>query len=241
VARVCVDSAFFSIAADGTLTFNRESVGLQQMLVFETVGTTSFTKASFPGLTRVRVRVVGGGGGAAGANADTGETVARGGGGGGGYSESVIDASALGATETITVGAGGAGGINNSDGANGNQSSFGGFVMARGGPGSTAAMPSGTNLDGRPGTPGASVGIGQITATGGPGGGCSRYNATANLAGEGGTSGGGFGGGGQARAGDTQGADGTGYGGGGGGAASRGGNFSGGSGAKGCVLVELWY
>ena len=241
MSRTCTDSTFFSILADGTLTFNRESVGLQQLLVFATPGTTNFTKASFPGLTRVRVRVVGGGGAGAGANANTGESVSRAGGGGGGYSESVIDASALGASETITVGAGGTNVAGNTDGDSGNQSSFGGFVMARGGQGATAVMPSGVNPDARAGSPGGSAGLGQITTAGGSGGPCIRTSATVVLGGAGGDAGGGYGQGGIARAGNTDGADGRGYGGGGGGATSTGGNFSAGDGAGGIVVVELFY
>lgn len=241
MSRPCADSTFFSIQADGTLTFNRGSVGLQRLLTFTTPGTFTFTKASFPGLTRVRVRVVGGGGAGAGANADAGESVSRAGGGGGGYSESVLDAADLGASETITVGAGGTNVAGNTDGDNGNQSSFGGFVMARGGAGATAVMPSGVNPDARAGSPGGSPGIGQITTAGGSGGPCIRTSATVVLGGAGGDSGGGYGQGGIARAGDTDGADGRGYGGGGGGATSTGGNFSAGDGSNGCVLVELFY
>lgn len=241
LARVCVDATFFQIDPSGNLTFRRESVGLQQRLTFPNPGTFNFTKASFPGLTRLRVRVVGGGGAGAGANADTGESVSRAGGGGGGYSESVLDAADLGASETITVGAGGTNVAGNTDGDNGNQSSFGGFVMARGGAGAIAVMPSGVNPDARAGSPGGSQGIGHIITAGGSGGPCIRISPTVVLGGAGGDAGGGMGQGGIARAGNTDGADGRGYGGGGGGATSTGGNFSGGDGSPGVVIIELYY
>lgn len=241
MARVCVDGDFFEIDGTGNLSFRRTSVGLQQLLTFTTAGTFNFTKAAFPGLTRLRVRVIGGGGAGAGANADAGESVSRAGGGGGGYSESVLNAADLGASETITVGAGGTNVAGNTDGDSGNQSSFGGFVMARGGQGAVAVMPSGVNPDARAGSPGGSAGLGQITTAGGSGGPCIRTSATVVLGGAGGDSGGGYGQGGIARAGDTDGADGRGYGGGGGGATSTGGNFSAGDGATGAVFIELYY
>lgn len=241
MARVCVDSDFFALNPDGSLTFHRDAVGLRQMLVLAAPGTSQFAKADYPGLTRLRVRVVGGGGGGAGADAQTGECVARAGGGGGGYSESVLNASDLGASETITVGQGGAGGAGGDDGTNGEASSFGGFLLARGGPGSTQVMPSGTNADARSGSPGASPGTGQIAVAGGSGGGCFRMNATAGLGGAGGDAGGGMGQGGLARAIESAGADGRGHGGGGGGASSRGAAFSGGNGSPGLVLVELYF
>jgi len=242
MARICVDATFFQIDPSGNLTFRRESVGLQQLLVFATPGVATFTKANFPGLTRIRVRAIGGGGGGAGADAAAGEQVARAGGSGGGYSESVLDAAALGANETITVGSGGNGGVGNDTGDNGGDSSFGGFVMARGGLGAPISMPSGVNEFTVPGTAGPSPGIGQIAVPGGSGGPAFRMAGGSLMGGAGGESGGQYGSGGNARASDQPGANGTGTGGGGGGATSRtGASFNGGSGAKGAVIIELWY
>lgn len=241
MARVCVDSTFFDIDGSGNLTFKRGSVGLQQMLTFTAAGTTAFTKASFPGLTRIRVRVVGGGGGAGGcADAGSAASVSTGG-GGGGYSESVISASSLGASETITVGAGGAGGIGGNPGSPGLASSFGGFVSANGGGGSPAGVDNtSTGFADNTfvfGGFAASAGVGQIAV---PGGNSSVGIVTSdftNAPGLGGDAGGGYGTGGQT------GANGTGYGGGGGGTGRNAGfpAANGGSGVRGAVFIELFY
>ncbi len=70
-----------------------------------------------------------GGSGARGTAAETG------GGGGGGYTARKILRSALGATETGTIGAGGASRTSNSDGATGGNSTFGAHLTAYGGGG----------------------------------------------------------------------------------------------------------
>lgn len=242
MTRVCLDSTFFTALPDGSLTFKRTSVGLQQMLQYTTPGTFTFTKASFPGLTRLVVRAEGGGGGGAGADAAVGEAIARAGGGGGGYSESVLDASVIGATESITVGGGGLGGVGNDDGTNGGDSSFGGFVLARGGPGALSPMPSGTSVDARSGSPGAPPGVGQVRVSGDSGGSALRLNGTDIVSGSGGAGGGALGGGGGlSRAAESDGADGVDFGGGGGGAGSRGASRSGGKGAGGAVFVTLYF
>lgn len=241
IARICVDSTFFSIDGTGNLTFRRESVGLQQMIVDATAGVVPFVKANYPGLTRIRVRAIGGGGGGAGADAGAGEAVARAGGSGGGYSESVLDAAALGASENVSVGLGGAGGVGNDNGEDGGDSSFGGFVLARGGRGAPTTMASGTGEFLVAGSASGPIGIGQIAVTGGPGGPAWRMAGGQVMGGAGGDAGGGFGGGGNARASDQTGANGTGTGGGGGGATSRGASFNGGAGAKGAVIIDLMY
>jgi hypothetical protein len=101
-----------------------DGLGLREIVYFTSNGT--FTKASYPWLRAVRVRLVGGGGGSGGNAATIGGEVALGGsGGGGGYSESFILASALTSTEAVTVGAGGAAGTSSTAGGAGGQSSFG--------------------------------------------------------------------------------------------------------------------
>jgi hypothetical protein len=105
----------------------------------ETVYFTSsgtFTKATYPWLRAIRVKVVGGGGGGGGAGVTgASQTAAGAGGGGGAYAESFItDITSLGASETITVGAGGTGG-SSADGSNGGTSSFGSLVIAANGSG----------------------------------------------------------------------------------------------------------
>jgi len=109
--------------------------GVPNAQVFTASGT--WTKPS--GLRHVIVEVVGGGGGSGGALA-TGAAQVSGspGGGGGGYARKLILASALGASETVTVGAGGlAGTAGATAGTSGGTSSFGAFCSAAGGTFST--------------------------------------------------------------------------------------------------------
>lgn len=143
-------------------------------------GNGTFTKADYPGIRAVRVRCVGGGGGGGGAKAAaSSQHASGGGGGGGGYAESFLLASALGASETVTVGLGGVG-VSAQSGTTGGESSFGSLCSAWGGdPGSvgnsvaTAAIGQGgwggtlgigdLGADGDTGSPGvgyASIGIG---------------------------------------------------------------------------------
>lgn len=105
--------------------------GLLDTLIYEVADSGSaFTKASYPTMTHLEVEVQGGGGGGGGAF----NPISYGSGGGsGGYAKGIITEAALGASETVTVGAGGAGGVNNSDGANGSTSSFGAHISCGGG------------------------------------------------------------------------------------------------------------
>lgn len=241
MARVCVDSRYFSVDGSGLLTFNPASVGIQQTVVYTTSGT--FTKASFPGLRKVRVRVVAGGGGGGGADNSTSASIAQPSASGGGYSESLLNASALGASETVVVGLGGLGGTGgNINGGSGGNSSFGSFVTALGGFGASAGMPVGTFEWTAPGTPQNGVGVGQIAVTGAPGGHSHRaaVDQTCQVY-PGGSSGGGYGAGGVGRVSNGQGPDATGYGGGGGGAISFTGPLRGGNGSPGIVILELFY
>jgi hypothetical protein len=130
----------------------------------------TFTKADYPWLRAIRVRLVGAGGGGGGC-LDTGATVAAiaSGGGGGAYAESFItNISGLSASVTVTVGAGGAGGAaGNNNGTAGGNSSFGALVSANGGNGGTgsnaAAAPNFTAGGGG----GASTGTGDLVIGGG--------------------------------------------------------------------------
>lgn len=242
MARVCVDSTYFSVDGSGLLTFNPASVGIQQVVQFETAGSvTAFTKASYPGLRKVHIRVIGGGGGGAGGQAGGVGLVARASGSGGGYSESLLDASALGASENVTVGIGGAAGIGNNPGGPGGSSSFGGFVIALGGNGSTTAMASGTTATTVDGPVGAGLGSGQIRLGGGNGGYAYRLNSTdgVNLPGGMGGYGAGVGGNGLVTVGN--GNNGVRFGGGGSGAIAGITPQNGGAGASGAVFVTLYF
>jgi hypothetical protein len=97
----------------------------------------SFTKASYPGARKVRVRVQAGGGGSGGIPAAAAsQATLAGGGGGGGYAESMLDTSGLASSVTVTVGAGGTAGTSGGGtGGTGGTSSFGAHTVATGGTG----------------------------------------------------------------------------------------------------------
>ncbi|MET9462554.1 hypothetical protein ABZY05_47425 [Streptomyces canus] len=240
IARACVCDDYFTLGSDGELCLKPGSMGLRQVISYGDVGTTTFRKASYPWLSRVRVRVQGAGGGSAGANADNNnEAIARPGGAGGAYGEGLIQVAALSATETIIVGEGGSAGGAGSDGGDGGSSQFGGHIFSPGGAGGTSNMPSGT-------TPSTSQGIsGPVSGSGGDfrqGGGASgsalRLNGNVAMAGHGGNSFLGTGGLGRTTQGNGLGPRGRGAGAGGG--LSFGGDVDGGRGGDGVVIVELY-
>jgi hypothetical protein len=112
-----------------------------------------------------------GGGGASGRRgAAGGDRFAGGPGGGGGYNRKIITASAVGTTETVTIGAGGTAGAavtaNDTDGnngGNGGNSTFGTLLTAYGGGGGTGGTNSAS-------TGGAGGGTGSAAALNVPGG-----------------------------------------------------------------------
>lgn len=111
---------------------------------------TTFEKASYPGLYAIEVELVGGGGGSGYAATTTAGKISWGmGGTGGGYIRTMILASSLGSSETITIGAGGiAGNVTVKDGGNGGNTSFGSICSALGGSGGgdqAAHTPGGTS------------------------------------------------------------------------------------------------
>ncbi|MDN3056838.1 hypothetical protein PH213_20250 [Streptomyces sp. SRF1] len=238
MASVCVCSDYFTINDDGELCLLPGRQGLRDVVVFNTPGTYQFRASRYPWLARVRVLAQGAGGGSAGANAASNQCVVRPGGAGGGYSESVLDVSALGAVESVVVGAGGSAGSGNAPGGAGGSSSFGGLVVAPGGDGGTAAQSSGTVADAVQGVAGAFAGTGQQSSGGGAGGGGIRLSGTNGLSGAGGESR--LGHGGFPRSTEGPGTASRGYGGGAGGALSYGGAESGFEGGKGIVIVELY-
>ena len=111
--------------------------------VFTTSGT--WTKPSGYGANAIAYIQSWGGGGGAGRS--TGANLA-GGGGGGGYSERWILLSALGSTETVTIGAGGAGRTGSmGTGTAGGNTTFGSLVTAYGGGGGGNNTPGGGGSD----------------------------------------------------------------------------------------------
>ena len=237
---VCVSSQF-AVSPSGELEIVPCQFGLRQRVVFSTPGVTTFNKADYPGLCRVFIQAQGGGGGSAGCDAAAGQCVARPGGAGGAYAEVLVNASSLGTSESVTVGAGGTAGSVVSNGGAGGTSSFGGFAVAPGGDGGTAFMVTGTTPDTSSGIAGAGVGgaVGSVVIGGGASGGALRLSATAGLSGAGGDSHLGFGGFPRGTEGD--GALGRGYGGGASGAISYGGGAIGEVGQQGIVIVWLYF
>lgn len=216
-------------------------------LYYTTVGTATFSKATYPWLRAIRVRCIGGGGAGGGTAGYTGSFSACGGGGGGAYSESFItDIAGLASSVTVTVGAGGAG-VSAATGNNGGTTSFGALVVAVGGVGSASSGSTGDSNGGDGGA--AASGTGDLRISGAPG---NLSNAQAgsgsfSAAGNGGPAGGIGGGGGRGpavAAAQNNGVAGGLYGGGGSGAVSRGAGVvaagTGGNGAQGIVIVELY-
>lgn len=135
------------------------------------------------GLREVFVLVAGGGGGGSGAGRRAGAITGASGGGGGAVRWLRIDASLLGPTETVTIGAGGIGGpgsnanINGTNGGAGGTTSFGSLLSAAGGSGGNTSQTSGTIAGGAGGTiagirfflPGAAGGAAQAGADGSAG------------------------------------------------------------------------
>lgn len=202
------------------------------------VYTSGDTWSKPSGLRYVRVRVQAGGAGGGGAAATAGGEVSAGGGGAaGGYSEKVILAAALGATETVTVGAAGAANSGAAGGAGGN-SAFGTHATANGGTGGNVGTAGAGSTAGA--AAGGTSASGNINISGGDGNGV-VCTTTGAFSGAGGTSPLGTAGG--AVIANNAGQAGKGYGGGGSGAANNASQSgrAGGAGAAGVVIVEEFY
>ena len=145
--------------------------GYRETVIFTSGGT--FSKATYPWLTHIRVSVVGGGGGGGGGAATvSGEGSGGGGGGGGGFGQVDVAVGDLAASETVTVGAGGAGGIGGNAGATGADTSFGTDAVGKGGVGGGTMAPISALPFGTQGGAGglASSGTGDLKISGEDGG-----------------------------------------------------------------------
>jgi hypothetical protein len=226
----------------GLIYQNTQKVTSLQQTLYLTANTT-FTKATYPWLQYVKVKVQGGGGAGGGSQATSGGNhSAGGGGGGGGYAEKVVQVASLGASETVTVGVGGLG-VSGGSGNDGGTSSFGAHAVALGGSGGAASTQSALAISGA-GGPGGLATAGDLLVSG-TAGAMSGGNATL---GQGGSGGGAMLGGGArgqytgASSASLNGVAGALYGGGGGGAVTNtsGPVGTGGAGAAGIVIVELY-
>jgi hypothetical protein len=206
---------------------------------------STFSKANYPGMLAARVHVIGGGGGGGGCSAPAaGQNSEAAGGGGGGYSVEVIAASALAASETVTVGAGGSPGVGpGTAGGTGGTSSFGTHLSASGGSGGTSAIATSGDVFSAGGNGGVGSN-GTVNVRGGDGANGVVISGRRLASGHGGDAAGPYGGGlTRSPAGGGVGVTGNLYGGGGsGGSANAGGTANiGGVGAAGLVMIEVLY
>lgn len=239
MARTCVCGQYFEVTDDGELCLKPGSTGLQDIVFFRDPGTYQFRRDDYPWLARVRVRAQGGGGGSAGATSGSGTLSAQPGAAGGVYAEALLDVDELGDVETVVVGAGGTGSPVNTLGGPGGTSSFGGLVIAPGGPGGNANVPAGSGFDVGSGVESPSDGVGDLVIPGGPGAPSVRYNGTYGMSGAGGDSV--LGHGGRALTVNGVGRPPVGYGAGAAGSFSAGGGtYLGAAGGPGIVIVELY-
>jgi hypothetical protein len=148
----------------------------------------TFSKATYPWATRVKVMVQGAGGAGGGATTTGGSQSSCGGGGaGGGYAESWLDVSSLASSETVTVGTGGAS-SSGAAGGNGTNTSFGSLVSATGGLGGAIMGASGTLASINGGGSSSQTVVGDLASKGGAGEWGTRISATSCIAGHGGDS-----------------------------------------------------
>lgn len=222
---------------DGSAWVIHSTANPPELVVFTSSDT--FQIGDYPWARAVMVEVVGGGGAGGGTGATgSGETAAGSGGGAGGYSRSILDATTLSSSISITPGAAGAGASGASGGA-GSDSSFGTSVIGLGGGGGTS-MNGVSGFDKTRGALGGAQGTGQFVVAGGNGHSAMAYGSGGiHFPGEGGDSA--FGRGGRPANTAGSGLQGGEYGGGGSGG-SRGESgtaTSGGPGNDGVVIVEI--
>lgn len=172
-----ISSSAYALVWTGTVwkPFTKTPLSLRAVQVY----TADDTWTKPEGLQYVLVWIVGGGGGGGGA---TGDYRNGGGGAGGGGSFERIDASDLGANETVTIGAAGAAGATgNNAGGTGGTTSLGALISATGGTGGVGSSTTNTRAAGGTGTGGDLNIAGQdggpsrdVTSTDGPGPGVSH-------------------------------------------------------------------
>lgn len=155
------------VVDDGTAAWDR-TIGttVPTMQVFNSSGT--WNKPLGLKAVRVRAKAPAGAGGGAGATGGTGVSAGAGG-GEGGYAESIIPASLLGSSETVTVGAGGTGVTGTSGNPGSGPTSFGTHVVAAPGDGGLVQTTTIGRLEQSFTASGGTGTTGQILVTGAPG------------------------------------------------------------------------
>lgn len=239
-----------SINANSTTPLVRTAGGTQQTSgdfnsVIEQVFTSNGTYTASAGLLYCIVECVGGGGGGGGGSGNANASSAGAGGGSGGYCRKAFSSSAVGSSQTISIGSAGTGGANTGgNGTAGGNTTFGALLTANGGAGG-AGMAASTGFATSSGGAGGSASGGSINISGTIGdggwaqfvaGGLLGTNIVSAMGGDGGSSHYGFGG--RGNSGATGGAAGLyGSGGGGSGQAGNATGQAGGAGSAGLVVV----
>ena len=148
------------------------STGVSYLETVVYTSSGSFAKASYPGGSKIKIRLTASGGGGAGSG--TAQNNCFGGSGAaGGSSEKWVDFSALSASETVTIGAAGSAGAASGNGGTGGTTIFGAHTTATGGAGGSTSASSGARAIGGVGS------SGDININGGSG---SSSNGTENNA-----------------------------------------------------------
>jgi len=215
-------------------------VGRSSSLV---IFTSSGSYSKPDGLKFIEVTIVGGGGGGGGMDGQGGGTFAAGKpGGGGGASIKMILASALSASETVTIGAGGTGGAAGVfSGSAGGTTSLGSHCSATGGSGGPGKLGD-SLLEAYEGVAGGLGSGGDIDIDGGPGGVSVEVSSGSRGAASGNGGGSIFSGGAKSEN-DQDGDDALGYGGGGSGGSGTNlsTNYAGGEGSDGIIIIKEFF
>jgi hypothetical protein len=146
-----------TIASNGAPVINKLNV-----VSFTSSGT--YTPSS--GMQYATIECWGGGGGGGGVAGAANQTFISGGGGAGAYCRKTSSVAAVGASQTVTIGAAGSGGAaGNHNGGNGGETSVGSLCVSDGGSGGQGTTSSSAGYGGAGGTSGS----GDIAAPGAPG------------------------------------------------------------------------
>lgn len=147
-ANDLTNDRFYAFLFDGTAFVGLGVVGnvepvlpttVPNVIIFNTPGAPTYDKPV--GLVYIKIQIVGAGGGGGAASTDVFSDIIGGGGGSGGYLEFFLEASALLASEPLTIGAGGLGDVF-ADGEDGEDTVFGTHATGLGGKGGIEATDS---------------------------------------------------------------------------------------------------